>query len=124
MGVVEDKSKKIAIRIVNLYKYLSMEKNEQVLSKQLLRAGTSIGANLAEAGYAISRGDFLSKTYISLKEAAETIYWLDLLKETGYITKEQYESINNDAEELRKLLSSITKTTKSTFKSSLLTPHS
>ena len=87
-------------------------------------AGTSIGANLAEAGYAISRGEFLSKTYISLKETAETIYWLDLLKETGYITKEQYESINNDAEELRKLLSSITKTTKSTFKSSLLTPHS
>ena len=123
MGVVEEKSRKFAIRIVKLYKYLCEEKNERVLSKQLLRAGTSIGANIAEADYAISRSDFLAKTYISLKETAETIYWLKLLKETEYITSEQYESVYTDAEELRRLLSSITKTTKSTPHSSLLTPH-
>ena len=123
MGVVEEKSRKFAIRIVKLYKYLCEEKNERVLSKQLLRAGTSIGANIAEADYAISRSDFLAKTYISLKETAETIYWLKMLKETEYITSEQYESVYTDAEELRRLLSSITKTTKSTPHSSLLTPH-
>ena len=76
------KSKKFAIRIVNLYRYLNEEKKEYVLSKQLLRSGTSIGANIAESECAISKKDFLSKIYIAFKEANETIYWLDLLFET------------------------------------------
>ena len=115
MSLVGEKSKKFAVRIVKLYQYLSIEKKEFVLSKQLLRSGTSIGANLAEADYAISRNDFLSKLYISLKETSETLYWLDLLFQTDYLTAEQYESIRNDAEELRKILLSSTKTTKTSI---------
>lgn len=80
------------------------------MSKQLLRCGTSIGANLAEAECAISRADFLSKAYIALKEVMETLYWLDLLHETQFLTDEQYTSIEKDVEELRKMLSSTTKT--------------
>ena len=97
-----------------MVQFLNEEKREYILSKQLLRSGTSIGANLAEAEYAFSRNDFLAKTYISLKETSETLYWLELLKETEYLTREQYDSLRSDAEELRKMLSSITKTTKST----------
>ena len=89
----------------------------------MLRSGTSIGANLAESQYAVSRNDFVAKLYIALKECAETLYWLDLLYETDYINKSQYESIYNDCEELRKMLSSSTKTIK-TPHSSLLTPNS
>ncbi len=114
MSLVGEKSKKFAVRVVKLYQYLCSEKNEFVLSKQLLRSGTSIGANLAEADCAASRKDFLAKTYIALKEASETLYWLELLKETGYLTDDQYKSIAADAEELRKMLSAITKTTKET----------
>lgn len=76
---VKYKSKKFSVRIVNLYKYLCDKKNEYVLSKQILRSGTSIGANIAESECAISKKDFLSKIYIALKESAETLYWLDLL---------------------------------------------
>ena len=115
MSLVSTKSKAFAVRISKLYQYLCNEKKEFIISKQLLRSGTSIGANLAEADYAISRSDFLSKLYISLKEASETIYWLDLLFQTDYLTAEQYESIRNDAEELRKILSSSTKTTKTSI---------
>ena len=99
------KSKRFAVRIVNLYHYLCDEKREFVLSKQLLRSGTSIGANLAEAGCAISRKDFLSKVYIALKECAETTYWLELLHDTHYISDKEFESIYSDCEELRKMLS-------------------
>ena len=88
-----DKSKEFAIRIVKLYQYLCEEKKEFILSKQLLRSGTSIGANLAESEYAISRNDFLSKIYIALKETSETLYWLELLKKTDYLTESQYESL-------------------------------
>ena len=101
-GVVEQektvkyKSKRFAVRIVNLYKYLCGEKKEFVLSKQVLRSGTSIGANIAESECAISEKDFLSKIYIALKECAETIYWLDLLFETDYLSDEQYKSIIGD----------------------------
>jgi four helix bundle protein len=105
------KSKKFAVRVVNLYKYLCEEKKEYVLSKQLLRSGTSIGANLAEAEYGISEKDFLSKVYIALKEAAETVYWLDLLFETQYLTENEYQSVKNDAEEVLKMLKATTKTT-------------
>ena len=82
------------------------------MSKQLLRSGTSIGANLTEAKYAISRNEFLAKTYIALKETAETLYWLELLHDTNYLTSKQYNSIFHDAEELRRLLSAVTKTMK------------
>lgn len=110
MSITEEKSKSFAIRIVRLYQYLKDEKNEYVLSKQLLRSGTSVGANLSEAKYAISRNDFIAKQYIALKEVSETLYWLELLFKTDYLSQEQYDSIYQDAEELRKLLSSSTKT--------------
>jgi four helix bundle protein len=104
------KSKKFAVRIVNLYKHLCEKKKEYVLSKQLLRSGTSIGANLAEAEYGISEKDFLSKVYIALKESAETVFWLELLFQTKYLTKKEYESINEEALELLKMLKATTKT--------------
>ena len=119
-GTAKKKSKVFAVRIVKLYRYLCDEKKEYVLSKQLLRSGTSIGANLAEAECAISRKDFLSKVYIALKECVETEYWLELLHETDYLTEQEYKSINTDCEELRKMLSSTTKTLNSTLNS----PHS
>lgn len=110
-SITFDKSKAFALRIIKLYNYLKVTHNEFVLSKQILLAGTSIGANIAEAEFAISTKDFLSKLYIALKEAAETKYWLDLLNDAEYITKEQFDSINSDCEEIIKLLTSITKTT-------------
>ena len=106
------KSLLFAKRIVNVYRYLCDEKKEFVLSKQLLRSGTSIGANLAEAQYGSSRKDFLNKVYIALKECAETLYWLELLASCDYLTNNEFESLYTDCEELRKILSSITKSTK------------
>lgn len=106
------KSKKFAIRIIRLYRYLCNEKREFVLSKQLLRSGTSIGANLAESECAITDKDFLSKIYIALKESAETIYWLELLYETGYLQEREHESLKNDCVELKKMLSATTRTVK------------
>ena len=88
------------------------------MSKQLLRCGTSIGANLAEAECAISRKDFLSKVYIALKECSEAKYWLEILHETDYLTENQYESISGDCEEIRRMLSATTKTMNSTLHSS------
>ncbi len=114
---VKYKSKKFAVRIVRLYKYLCDEKKEYVLSKQLLRSGTSIGANIAESECAISEKDFLSKIYIALKESAETIYWLDLLFETDYLSEIEYKSMKDDCEELRKMMSSTTKTMNSKLNS-------
>ena len=101
-----------AIRIVRAYKYLTAEKNEYVLSKQLLRSGTSIGANVKEAIRGQSKPDFYSKLNIALKEASETEYWLEILYETEYIDKKLFDSINSDCQELIKLLVSITKTQK------------
>ena len=97
-GVLEEKSLKFAIRIVNLYKYLIDEKKEFVMSKQVLRSGTSIGANIAEAQYAQSKADFLTKMHISLKEASETKFWLKLLYSTSYIN-DSHTSIMNDCDE-------------------------
>ena len=111
-NVIRDKSKAFAIRIVSLYKTLTIERREYILSKQILRSGTSIGANVAESVYAISRADFLSKLYIALKETSETEYWLDLLAETEYITSEEYTSLRKDCRELLLILSSITKSLK------------
>lgn len=106
---IRTKCLNFSVRIVNLCKYLTEEKKEFVLSKQVLRSGTSIGANLVEAQNAISKKDFLAKLFISQKECAETQYWLELLMLTEYISKEQYESINNDCTEIIKLLVSTTK---------------
>ena len=117
-GPAKQKSKQFSIRTVKLYQYLCEEKREFVMSKQLLRCGTSIGANLAEAECAISRKDFLSKIYIALKECAETKYWLELLYETGYISTKQFQSIYGDCEEIRRILSATTKTINSTLHSS------
>ncbi|MDE7402031.1 MAG: four helix bundle protein, partial [Muribaculaceae bacterium] len=94
------KSKDFAIRIVKLYEYLTSNKQEYTLSKQLLRSGTSIGANLSEAVCGISFKDFTHKVYISLKECAETKYWLELLFKTGYLNESEYSSIDTDCTEL------------------------
>ena len=111
-NVIVSKSKAFAIRIVNLYKYLKDEKSEYVLSKQVLRSGTSIGANVKEAIRAQSKADFNTKMHIAMKEASETEYWLELLEQTNYITKSQAESILNDCVEIIKILIAITKTVK------------
>lgn len=112
-SLVYQKSFAFAVRIVNLYKYLSDNKNEYVMSKQLLRSGTSIGANIKEALQAQSKKDYLSKMNIALKEASETEYWLNLLIETKYIEQHHSMSILEDCIELNKMLISIVKTTKS-----------
>ena len=109
---IQEKSFRFAVRIVNLCKYLQAEKKEYVLSKQVMRSGTSIGANVAEAQQAQSRPDFISKLNVSLKEAYETNYWLRLLHETQYLSQEAFESIIADCSEIEKLLISIIKTTK------------
>ncbi|MBQ0062850.1 MAG: four helix bundle protein [Prevotella sp.] len=93
---IYDLTKDFALRIVNLYKYLKAEKSEYIISKQILRSGTSIGANVHEAQYAQSRADFKSKMNIALKEANETGYWLELLLRSEYICESQYESIHSD----------------------------
>ena len=111
-GAAKLKSKSFALRVVKLYQHLSDKKKEYILSKQILRSGTSIGANLAEAECAISKNDFVSKVYIALKECVETQYWLDLLKDSGYITQKEYESIFADCNELTKILTKTTKTIK------------
>lgn len=107
-----EKSERFAIRIIRLYQYLKDEQHEYVLSKQILRSGTSIGANLEEARYAVSRNDFYAKLYISLKECAETLYWLRLLKATDYLTNKMFNSLYADCEEIRKMLLASTKTIK------------
>ena len=109
---VVDKSKTFAIRIVKMYKYLTEKRSEYVMSKQVLRCGTSIGANVREAIYAQTKADFLSKMYIAFKEAGETAYWLEILEDTGYLTPTQAKSIRADCAELTRILSSITKTLK------------
>lgn len=110
-NVIEYKSFRFAVRIVNLYKYLTRSKKEFVLSKQLLRSGTSIGANIAEAQKCHTRADFNSKMIIALKEANETDYWLRLLHETEYISDKEYKSINSDINEIISILTSICKKT-------------
>ena len=109
---VADKSFQFAIRIVKLYKHLQSEKAEYVLSKQLLRSGTSIGANVAEAQQPQSGNDFIAKLSIALKETTETKYWLRLLRATDYLTEREAESMLRDCTELEKLLTAIIKTMK------------
>ena len=109
---VERKSFLFAVRVVKLYRHLNASQKEYVLSKQLLRAGTSIGANIAEAEQAQSRADFISKMSTALKEAVETSYWLRLLQATGYLTEAEFSSIHSDCIELEKMLTAIVKTSK------------
>ena len=109
---IQEKSFCFAIRIVNLCKYLREDQKEYVLSKQLLRSGTSIGANVAEAQQAQSKADFINKINIALKEAYETNYWIRLLHATQYLNIKEYESIIADCSEMEKLLIAITKTAK------------
>lgn len=109
-SAVRDKSYEFARRCVKLYKYLCEEKKEYILSKQLLRSGTSIGANIAESQYGQTKMDFASKLSIAQKEAGETEFWLKLLGDEDYITESQAESMLKDCRELVKLLQSITKT--------------
>ena len=111
-GILRDKSYKFALRTVNLYKYLSAEKREYVLSKQILRSGTSIGANVAEAQQGQSKSDFIHKLSIALKESYETSYWLDLLRDSEFISMEQSISLMEDCIELQKLLTASIKTAK------------
>ena len=111
-NVIEEKTFSFAIRIVNLYKHLNEAKKEFVLSKQLLRSGTSIGANVAEAEQAQSTPDFVSKMSIALKEASETKYWIRLLASTNYLSEAETASILNDCVELEKILVSIIKSSK------------
>ena len=112
-NIIEIKSFDYAVRIVNLYRYLTEEKKEVVLSKQLLRSGTSIGANVAEAERGQTKPDFNAKMNVALKEANETYYWLRLLYKTGYINEKEFESIKEDTKEIIAILMSICKKTNS-----------
>lgn len=112
-NIVKIKSFSFAVRIVKLYQYLCEQKKEFILSKQLLRSGTSVGAMVREAEHGESKNDFKHKMAIAQKEINETIYWLELLKETEYLTEEQFESMNADAVEIIKLITAIIKSAKS-----------
>jgi four helix bundle protein len=118
-GKLKEKSFKFAIRIVNLYKYLCEEKKEFVMSKQILRSGTSVGAMVREAEHSESKADFVHKMAIAQKECNETIYWLELLNATEYISIKEFDSINIDAVETIKMITSSIKTAKK----SLTTNH-
>ena len=111
-SIVGEKSLAFAKRIAKCYVFLKEKKGETVMSKQLLRCGTSIGANVREGLYAQSRKDFISKLSIALKEAGETDYWLDIIHSAEYFTDDEYQSLKNDNDELIKLLTSIIKSTR------------
>ena len=111
-NVIAEKSEEFAVRVINLSKYLIGEKKEYIISKQIFRSGTSIGANVSESRNAQSKEDFINKLNIALKEADETAYWLRILKRTEYISQDQFSSLNEDVQELISILVSIIKTTK------------
>ena len=110
-NVIEEKSFDFAVRVVKLYKHLTESKNEFVLSKQLLKSGTSIGANVSEAQKAQSKADFHSKMAIALKEANETLYWLKLLYRTDFLSQKEFESIEHDNREIVAILTSVCRKT-------------
>ena len=114
-NVIQTKSYAFAIRIVNAYKFLTNDQKEYVLSKQMLRSGTAIGALVAEAHHAQSSADFLNKMNVALKEVNETFYWLSLLRDTDYLSEQIYKSISIDCKELITLLVSIIKSVKSSL---------
>ncbi|NGM89778.1 four helix bundle protein, partial [Parapusillimonas sp. SGNA-6] len=109
---IKDKSFAFAVRVVRLYQHVTEQKREYILSKQILRSGTSVGAMVREAEHGQSKADFIHKFAIAQKEINETIYWLELLSETDYIDEHQFESLNNDAVELIKIITTIIKNTK------------
>ena len=109
-SVILDKSLRFAARIVKLHRYLSKEKHETVISKQIIRSGTSIGANANEAIYGVSKAEFIAKLQISLKETAETEYWLRLLVMSDYLTEAEGESLINDCLEIKRILIASLKT--------------
>ena len=111
-NLIQTKSYEFAVQIIKLYQFLSSEKKEYVLSKQLLRSGTSIGANIEEAIGGCSRADFLNKVTIAYKEARETSYWIRLLRDTDYLTNSQFESIHDQSLELIRILGAIQRGTK------------
>jgi four helix bundle protein len=111
-SVLKKKSFDFAVRVINLYKYLKKKHGEYVVSQQLLRSGTSVGALVREAEFAESRKDFMHKLYIGLKEANESVYWLELLFATEFINKKMFESMHNDATAILKILVSSVKTIK------------
>lgn len=111
-NLIVKKTIDFSVRIVRLYKFLKETKDENIMSKQLLRSATSIGANVNEAIYGQSKLDFLSKFSIALKETSETYYWLLLLHKTDYLTEEQFVSLKNDCDEIFKIITAIVKTTK------------
>lgn len=111
-NILKEKSFAFAVRMVNLYKYLKNQHSEYIISQQLIRSGTSVGALIREAEHAESTKDFIHKLNISLKEINESKYWLDLLIATDYLTKEMFDSLNRDCEELLKLLIASVKTSK------------
>lgn len=115
-NILKTKSFDFAVRIVKLYRFLKKEHNEFILSQQIVRSGTAVGALIREAEHGESMKDFIHKLNIGLKEANESKYWLDLLVATEFITKRMYESINKDCEELLKLLTASVKTSKSRIK--------
>jgi four helix bundle protein len=111
-NVIKDKSFAFALRMVRLYQFLCDTKKEYVLSKQVLRSGTSIGANVRESEHGQSKADFIHKISIALKEANETDYWLELLFQAGYLDEKMYQSLKQDCEEILKILTAIVKTSK------------
>ena len=111
-SIIGEKSLAFAKRIAKCYRYLNDKKHEGIMSKQLLRCGTSVGANVREGQYAQSKKDFISKINIALKEAGETDYWLDVIHSAGYFTDDEYSSLDADNKELLKILASIVKTSK------------
>ena len=111
-NIIGEKSFTFALRIVKLCNYLKKTKKESVMTRQLLRCGTNIGANIAESEHAQSRADFASKLNIALKEAAETDYWLRLLHEADYLNDKEFQSVFADCKEIERLLAAIVKTTK------------
>lgn len=111
-SIVGNKSLAFAKRIAKCYRYLRDKKKESVMSKQLLRCGTSVGANVREGHYAQSKKDFISKMNIALKEAGETDYWLDVIHSAGYFSDDEYSSLDSDNKELLRMLASIVKNSK------------
>ena len=115
-NVLKDKTFRLAVRIVKLYRHLCDTKKEYVLSKQVLRSGTSVGAMIREAEYSESKADFVHKMAIAQKEINETLYWLELMHETKYLSTKEFDSINADAVEIIKLITASIKTVKKTIK--------
>ena len=115
-SVIQRKSKAFALRVIKLYRYLNEQKNEHIISRQLLRCGTSIGANAKEAMYAQSKADFTAKLFIAQKECAETEYWLRLLVLSDYISEKEGESLLNDCLEIKRILVASINTAKENMK--------